>query len=156
MGWAKTVFQRIVDAGEADSPAGRALLEQRYRALQRQIPLLYTVALTNFLGLHLATGGTITNLYSVSTLLVILVVIRLVYWLTVRNRELPPERIIRELTRTWLYALVISVGFCAYALRLLATSEPEDHAYVILFGSLAAVGCAYGISSFASAARLPL
>ncbi|MFL6857373.1 MAG: putative bifunctional diguanylate cyclase/phosphodiesterase [Allosphingosinicella sp.] len=156
MGRGSALFKRLVGAGEAETHAGRALLEQRFKVLQRQIPLLYTVALTNFLGLHLATGGTITNLYSVSTLLVILVVIRLVYWVTVRNRELPPERIIRELTRTWLYALVISVGFCAYALRLLATSEPEDHTYVILFGSLAAVGCAYGISSFASAARLPL
>src|SRR3954471_7307289 len=156
MGWGKTVFQRVVDAGEADSPAGRALLEQRYRALQRQIPLLYTVALTNVLGLHLATGGSITNLYSVSTLLVALVVLRLIYWLKVRNRQPPPEKILRELTKTWLYALVISVGFAAYALSLLDTVPSTDHTYVILFGSLAAVGCAYGVSSFAGAARLPL
>jgi len=156
MGWGKTVFQRVVDAGEADSHAGRALLEQRYRALQRQIPLLYTVALTNMLGLHLATGGSITNPYSLSTLLVALVILRLGYWLKVRNRQLPPETILRELTKTWLYALVISVGFAVYALRLLDTVPSADHTYVILFGSLAAVGCAYGVSSYAGAARLPL
>ena len=57
MGWGMALIGRIMGAGEAESVAGRALLEQRYRALQRQIPLLYTVALTNFLGLHLATGG---------------------------------------------------------------------------------------------------
>lgn len=156
MGWARTCIGRIIDAGEAETPAGRALLEQRYRALQRQIPLLYTVALTNFLGLHVASGGSLGSLYSMSTLLVALVVLRLFHWLRVRNRVLAPEQILRELRKTWGYALVISVGFCAWALHLLAVGAADQQSQVILFGSLAAVGCAYGISSFSGAARLPL
>jgi diguanylate cyclase (GGDEF)-like protein len=156
MGLGIAIVRRLVGAGEAETHAGRALLEQRFKAMQRQIPLLYTVALTNVLGLHLATGGTITSFYSISTLLVALVVLRLVHWLKVRNRQLSPEQIVRELAKTWLYALIISVGFSAYALRLLNTVAPQDHIYVILFGSLAAVGCAYGLSSYVAAARLPL
>jgi diguanylate cyclase (GGDEF)-like protein len=156
MGWVKERWRAIVDAGEAETPAGRALLQQRYAALQRQIPLLYTVALTNVLGLAIATGGRSATFFKASGILILVVVFRLGYWLRRRNRALPPDAILRELRKTWVYALVISVGFCAYALRLLDTVGPQDHFYVILFGSLAAVGCAYGISSYAGAARLPL
>jgi diguanylate cyclase (GGDEF)-like protein len=156
MGWVKERWRTIVDAGEAESPAGRALLQQRYAALQRQIPLLYTVALTNVLGLAVATGGRSATFFKASAVLVLLVLLRLAYWLRARNRTLPPQAILRELQKTWVYALVISVGFCGYALSLLDTVGPQDHVYVILFGSLAAVGCAYGISSYGGAARLPL
>jgi len=156
MGWVKERWRTIVDAGEAETPAGRALLQQRYAALQRQIPLLYTVALTNVIGLDIATGGRSATFFKASAALVLLVLLRLAYWLRARNRVLTPERILVELHKTWAYALVISVGFCAYALILLDKAGPEDHFYVILFGSLAAVGCAYGISSYGGAARLPL
>src|SRR4051812_29043647 len=149
------MVRAAVDAGEAATPTGRALLEQRYRALQRQIPLLYTVALTNVFGLIIATQGRI-GLFHPSMLLVVVVVARLVYWLRARNRTPSPEQALRELKKTWVYALFISVGFCAWALYLLDSVGPQDHFYVILFGSLAAVGCAYGISSYDGAARLPL
>ncbi|HEX4739095.1 MAG TPA: EAL domain-containing protein [Allosphingosinicella sp.] len=156
MEWGKDWFRRLIDAGEAESRAGRALLEERYRALQRQIPLLYLVALTNFLGLELATGGRIVYLYSPSTALVALVCLRLVHWLRARSRRLAPERILIELTKTWIYALVISVGFCAWSLYLLQSVPRAYDDYVIFFGSFAAVGCAYGITAYPAAARLPL
>lgn len=156
MGRGSIGFGWLIDAGEAGSRAGRALLEERYRALQRQIPLLYLVALTNFLGLELATGGRVASFYSPSTALVGLVCLRLVYWLRVRNRRLSPEKILVELTKTWFYALVISVGFCAWSLYLLQTEPAAYDDYVMFFGSLAAVGCAYGIASYPAAARLPL
>ena len=156
MGGVKELLRRIVDAGEAETPAGRALLEQRFAALQRQIPLLYTVALTNVVGLLVATSGRTGNVMRVSWVLVAVVVLRLVYWIRARNSRPEPEKILRELRKTWVYALLISVGFCGWALYLLDTVSAEDHFDVILFGSLAAVGCAYGISSYGGAARLPL
>jgi diguanylate cyclase (GGDEF)-like protein len=156
MGWVATCFGKLIDVGEADTVAGRALVEERYRALLRQIPLLYVVALANFLGLHLATGGELDNLYSLSTLLVGLVLIRLVHWVRARNRLLAPEQILRELRKTWFYALAVSVGFCVWALTLIHGKDANHDGHVILFGTLAGVGCAYGLSSFPSAARLPL
>ena len=156
MDWGRSFFGKLIDAGEVESRAGRALLEERYRALQRQIPLLYLVALTNFLGLELATGGRIFSLYSPSTLLVGLVCLRLVYWLRARDRRLAPEKILVQLRRTWVYALVFSAGFCAWSLHLLQFGPGGDDDYIIFFGSFAAVGCAYGITSYPAAARLPL
>ena len=156
MGRAKFWLGALIDAGEAETPAGRALLEERYKALLRQIPLLYIVALANFLGLHLATGGEVDSLASPALLLVGLVIVRLVHWLRARHRPLEPEQILRELRKTWVYALIVSVGFSAWAVTLIEGGGPDYDGHVILFGTLAAVGCAYGLSSFPSAARLPL
>src|SRR4051795_13078116 len=103
MGWGKALFVKLTDAGEAESHAGRVLLEERYRALQRQIPLLYIVILSNLLGLALAAGGDLSAPFKVVTLLIGLVVFRLAHWLMARDRVLPPERILRELRKTWVY-----------------------------------------------------
>jgi diguanylate cyclase (GGDEF)-like protein len=155
MGRLKTCFGRLVDVGEAETLAGRSLLEERYRALQRQIPLLYTIALVNFVSLHIATNG-LTAIISPSSLLAVLVLFRLAHWLRNRNRRLPPERILRELRKTFIFALAFSISFCAWGTWLMETGANGERDYVILFGSLAAIGCAYGLSSFPSAARLPL
>jgi diguanylate cyclase (GGDEF)-like protein len=156
MWWGKTCFGKLIDVGEAQSPAGRALLDERYRALQRQIPLLYAIALANLLGLHLATGGSLGSLYDPITLLVGLILFRMAHWLKARHRRPEPEQIVRELRKTWIYGFIFSAGFCSWALYLLEKGNPEHQSLVILFGSMAAIGCAYGISSYPAAARLPL
>jgi diguanylate cyclase (GGDEF)-like protein len=155
MGLLKTCLGRLMDVGEAESLAGRSLLEERYRALQRQIPLLYLIALANFIGLHLATTG-LTSILSPSSLLAALVMVRLVYWLRTRHRTLPPERIRRELQKTFLFAFAFCVSFCVWGVYLMETGNRGQQEYVMLFGSLAAIGCAYGLSSFPTASRLPL
>src|ERR1700712_1814407 len=91
---------RLLDVGEAKTAFGRALLRERYRALQRQIPLLYAIALINFLGLHFASGEPTTALIQPVTLLALFAVVRLVYWLRLHGRVLAPERILVELKRT--------------------------------------------------------
>ncbi|HEX8062829.1 MAG TPA: EAL domain-containing protein [Allosphingosinicella sp.] len=145
---------RLFDAGEVDSVGGRILLQERYRAMQRQIPLLYVVVLTNLIGLHLSGGGDLTSPFALS--LTLLVLFRLAHWLKAREREVPPERILRELRMTLVYAVVFSLGFCFWALHLIANLDSGDENHVILFGSLAAIGCAYGVSRYPAAARVPL
>jgi diguanylate cyclase (GGDEF)-like protein len=156
MGWASGLLSSAVDVGEAETPAGRALLEERYRTLLRQIPLLYAVALANYLGLYLATGGEFETLLSPSTVLISVVCLRLVHWVRARNRPLPAARVLRELRKTWCFALLVSFGFSAYAQSLIHGGNPEYDGQVITFGTLAAIGCAYGLSSFPAAARLPV
>ena len=84
---------RLIDAGEVQSVGGRILLEERFRALQRQIPLLYVVVLTNLLGLHLSGGGDLASPFAAA--LIALVLFRLGHWLRARDRALPAERILR-------------------------------------------------------------
>ena len=109
---------RIIDAGDVDSAAGRALLEERYRALQRQIPLLYGIAVAAFLGLHIATGSDIRSATHPVNYVFGLVLLRLVHWVRTRSRTLPPEKIRRELTKTYALAALISLFLSYWGLRL--------------------------------------
>ncbi|HLL31214.1 MAG TPA: EAL domain-containing protein [Allosphingosinicella sp.] len=154
MGWGLEKLSRLIDAGEVETVGGRILLEERFRALQRQIPLLYVVVLTNLLGLHLSGGGDLASPFA--AVLVGLVLFRLAHWLRVRKRAVPAERVLRELRKTWVYAVIFSLGFCGWALHQIGTSDPREENYVILFSSLAAIGCAYGVSRYPAAARVPL
>jgi diguanylate cyclase (GGDEF)-like protein len=156
MPWTALRPDGISGVGRLDRCAANALLEERYRALQRQLPLLYVIALANFFGLYLGTGGKLGSFSSPGILLVGLIVVRLVHWKRIRRQEVPPERVVRELKTSWFFTLIFSAGFSAWGLYLLSVSTGDYDHHVVLFGSLAAVGCAYGLSSFPAAARLPL
>src|SRR3954462_8045250 len=149
-------MSRLLDAGEARTAFGRALLRERYRALQRQIPLLYAIALVNFLGLHFASGRPTNALVQPVTLLAMFALVRLIYWMRLRGRALAPERILVELKRTLFLAALLSVAFGYSAISLYGELPGDQRELVILFASMAAVGCAYGLTSFPAAARLPL
>ncbi len=148
---------RLFDAGEARTAFGRALLFERYRALQRQIPLLYAIVLVNFLGLHFASGEPTVALFQPITLLVLFVILRLVHWVRMRGRTLAPERILVELKRTLVLAALLSAAFGYSAIAVYGGAPGEQQQQlVILFAAMAAVGCAFGLASFPAAARLPL
>lgn len=147
---------RVLDIGEAETEFGRTLLRVRYSALQRQIPLLYLIALANFVGLRLVVdAGEFNRLAHPVNLVVVFVLLRLGHWVRTRARTLAPERVLVELFKTYLFAAAFSGLFCYWAIRLFSLGEAQQN-YVVLFASLAAIGCAYGLSSFPSAARLPL
>src|ERR1044072_6202979 len=147
---------RLFDRGEDKTAFGRALLNERYRAVQRQIPLLYAIALANFIGLYVAGGAEPASLVHPTTPLIGFVVVRLVHWVRTRGRALPPAQILAELRRTLVLAGLLSIGFGYAAISIYGQSDPPQQELVILFASLAAIGCAYGLTSFPAAARLPL
>lgn len=149
-------FGWLLDVGEVKSRAGRSLLQERYRVLQRQMPLLYCIILANFLGLHVATAGQLLAVMHPATAVGALIVLRLVHWVRHRKRQVAPERIQRELRRTFFFALLFSACFSIWALVLFEAEVKGDQSYIIFFSSMAAVGSAFGLSSFPSAARVPL
>jgi diguanylate cyclase (GGDEF)-like protein len=149
-------LRRLVDAGEVETVSGRILLEERFRALQRQVPLLYIVIFSNMIGLYLASGGRFDSVFDFPLIVGALIVMRVAHWLKVRNRVLEPERILTELRKMLVFSVVFSLAFCAWSFRLMATRPSTDHDFIILFASLAAIGCAYGVSRYPAAARTPL
>lgn len=152
----RALRRRIIDVEEAGTEAGRALIQERYAALQRQIPWLYGIILANVLGLHLATRGELDPFRHPANLLVVAAVLRLGYWMKTRSSIFSIERIQRELTITFIMAGLFSFFFCLWANLLYTNGDATQQNYVILFSSLAAIGCAYGLSSFPAAGRLPL
>jgi len=146
-------FDRLADTNNTHSPAGQALLEERYRALQRQTPLLYLVIVTIFLGMHIVSSGLVSNYRSPVWLLAGLVVLRMTSWLRSRNRTRPYDQVY-EFRKAFAFTLLLSLLLSGWVLYLL--SQGGEHYYpVVLIGSLAAVGIAYGASSYPAAARLP-
>src|SRR4051812_6111854 len=84
------------------------------------------------------------------------ILVRLIYWVRLRGRVFAPERILIELKRTLFLAGLLSVAFAWSAISLYGQLPGSERHLVILFASMAAVGCAYGLTSFPAAARLPL
>src|SRR5205085_4648272 len=95
-----TFLFRLFDVGEAKSAFGRALLQERYRALQRQVPLLHTIAIINFAGLVFASGAAAFTVAHPANLLILLLGARLIHWIRTRHLTPPPEKILKELKRT--------------------------------------------------------
>ena len=151
------VLRRLLETGETETDFGRELLRVRYRALQRQIPLVYAIALASVLGFHFAIGPDLELelLLNPINLLVLLVLARLVYWVRIRQRELEPGAIRRELQVTLALAVLFSGAGGTWAIGQLMADKPQQD-LLVLFSILAAIGCAYGMSSFPTAARMPL
>jgi diguanylate cyclase (GGDEF)-like protein len=146
---------RWIAVGDVSSSEGCDLLQERYLSLQRQVPLLYLSALCSFVGLHLATQGELLSRSTPAWVAVMMLLVRMVHWARRRSVHLTVQAIERELRITFVFAAFFSLFFSAWALYLFSDSS-TDKSFILLFGSLAAVGCAYGLSSFAKAARLPL
>src|SRR5215207_674065 len=155
MGAIARALGRVLDTGEADSAFGRELLKVRYRALQRQIPLVYCIGLANVAGLQLAMGPSMELLLHPINILVLLVLVRLAYWVRIRHREMPLDRIEAELRKTLLLAILFSAAGGIWAVDQLIDGTAQSDV-LVLFTSLAALGCGYGLSSFPTAARMPL
>src|SRR5688572_33201705 len=111
MGWGLERLRGLIDAGEVETVGGRILLEERFRALQRQVPLLYIVIFSNMVGLYLASGGRLDSPLDFPLLVGALMVMRVAHWLRVRNRILPPERILHELRKMLAFSAVFSLAF---------------------------------------------
>ena len=79
MGRALSKLRRLVDAGEVETVGGRILLEERFRALQRQVPLLYIVIFSNMVGLYLASGGRFDSVFDFPLLVGALIVMRVTW-----------------------------------------------------------------------------
>lgn len=154
MSW-RAIADWLTNVGECQSTAGQALVAERFSAYQRQIPLIYTVAVTNLLGMYVATGGTVDNLLHPIPLLVCFVVVRLIQLRRLRHRKLKPREVVAELRKSWWLALLISGAFGIWTLHHLS-SQASDQTIIVLFASLAAIGCSYAMASLPAAARLPL
>lgn len=126
-----------------------------FDTLLKQVPLLYLVALSTFSGLYITAGGELEAWANPVVGLAVLVLVRLLHWLRLRRRSLTVAEKRRTIRHTIILALLISAGFSAWVQHLL-TTQPDLALAVAIFGGLAAIGCAYGLSGIPIAAAFPL
>lgn len=149
-------WNRFTVAGEIATDEGRVLLRTRYAALKRQIPFIYAISLVNLVGFHFATSREWRSSIWPGGLLVAFMLARLLYWLRREPRDWPPEAILARMRPMPFIAAMLSLAFGIWALIVFENGRPAELNYAILFGSLTAMGCAYGLASFPNVARMPL
>ena len=134
----------------------QSLAEERFRALGRQVPWLYAILLVNLVGVNLSYVGQGQDLFNTGNAAAVLLIARMVYWVRIRRR-LPPLSAIRgELRRTFLICMMFCVCYSWWSLTRYQHSTGDARIPIVLFTSLAAIGCSFGLSAFPAAARLPL
>lgn len=144
------------NAAAASSAICDDVLMERFKALKRQIPLLFAIAFANLAGFVFITptygGWTMTC----ASCAVCLLLYRAHCWHHLSVDRLTPAEIQGELRRNLRSAQILSLFFVAWGLVILTIGEREQQQYVILFASLAAVGSSVALASAPESARQPL
>ena len=143
------------DVGEIETPSGRAIVEERYSALRRQIPIIYLLAVVNLCGLELATAGKLSPGLNFPTALCAFAVARIAQWFRTRT-DVTHEAMLHRLRQTRWIAAALSLVILGWCLHLAEGGGSAVRMPVMLFGGFTAIGAAYGLSSVPSAARILL
>lgn len=151
----RRLVRRSLGAGEVETPTGRALVEERYAALRRQIPIIYLLVAVNLFGLQVAAGGRLEFGLNVPSAIAICALVRIIQWLR-PHEEVSHRVMLLRMRQTILLAMAICGFVFLWCFLLMRSEDAEANMAVILFGALTAIGAAYGLSPLPAAARVPL
>nr|NUR37126.1 EAL domain-containing protein [Sphingomonas sp.] len=142
---------------DLSSASGRALVEERYWSLRRQVPIIYLLGLVNLSAMEIAAGRSLKVGLNLPTFILLCALIRLRDWFGAENARKPThEMMVKRLTQTVFFAAAVCLAVCARCLYLLQVGDTASHMAVILFGGLTAIGVAYGLTALPAAGRIPL
>jgi len=150
-------MQRYVEA-DLGSASGRALVEERYWSLRRQVPIVYLLGFVNVCALEVATSDGLSVGLNLPTFVGTCGLIRLGQWFG-RDRGTPShEQMIRRMRQTVWFAAAVCLAVCGRCLYLMNvdSGDAASQMAVMLFGGLTAIGVAYGLTALPAAGRIPL
>ena len=148
------LMQRFV-ASDLTTPAGRALVEERYWSLRRQVPIVYLLGFVNLGGMELATGGRLAPGLNLPSFIVLCAMIRIVNWFA-GGKKPSHEAMLMRMRQTVWFAAAVCLAVCVRCLYLLGIGDTSSHMAVMLFGGLTAIGVSYGLTALPAAGRIPL
>jgi diguanylate cyclase (GGDEF)-like protein len=140
---------------DLSSSTGRALIEERYRSLRQQVPIIYLLGLVNLSAMELAATGRLVPGANLPTLILGCGLIRLCQWFG-HGRDVGHGTMVARMAQTVLFATLVCVAVCVRCLYLLQVGDSASHMAVMLFGGLTAIGVAYGLTALPPAGRIPL
>ena len=142
---------------DLSSASGRALIEERYWSLRRQVPIIYLLGLVNLSAMEVAANRPLSIGLNLPTFILACGLIRLVNWFGKGSgKKASHEDMVRRMTQTVFFAAAVCLAVCARCLYLLEVGDSTSNMAVILFGGLTAIGVAYGLTALPAAARIPL
>lgn len=140
---------------DLSTPASRAVVEERYWSLRRQVPIVYLLGLVNLSAMELATRGTLAVGTNLPTFIAGCGLFRLVQWFG-PGKDVSHETMVKRMLQTVWFAAAVCAAVCARCLYLLQIGDTASHMAVMLFGGLTAIGVAYGLTALPVAGRIPL
>lgn len=140
---------------EIDTPTGRAIVEERYATLRRQIPVIYLLALVNLAGLEIASGESLSIGLNLHTLIAACAVFRIAQW-RIATKAIDHATMLRRMNQTGALTVAICLIVGVRCIYMLQVAHTESSIAVMLFGGFTAIGAAYGLSCHPVASRLPL
>ncbi len=144
----------VTGSNDITTATGRAILEERYRSLRRQVPIVYLLAAVNVTGMELATGGHVAPGLNLPTFILLCGLLQVGQWFGVG--AVSYETMLKRVEQTGWVAPVVCLLVCLRCLQLLQSGTPATHMAVLLFGGLTAIGVAYGLTALPLAGRIPL
>jgi diguanylate cyclase (GGDEF)-like protein len=148
-------LRQHLTVGEIDTAMGRALVEERFAALRRQVPIIYVLAATNILALQIITKGSISVGLEWMSILLICAIVRSWQWL--RSSHISDHALmISRIRQTCAFAALLCVSLAWWCYYLLGTAPSGTHMAIFLLGGFTAVGVAFGLSAVPLAAYMPL
>lgn len=132
------------------------LLLAQYRALQRQVPLLYVLLMVNAAAVSYTHYDSTPRSLTVALLLPLIVIctIRLTVWLRRRGTETTAEEATRQLRKTIVLAGILASAHIAWSLALDSYGGPIERGHVALFIAITVIGCIFCLMNLPQAALL--
>jgi diguanylate cyclase (GGDEF)-like protein len=142
---------------ELTTISGRALVEERYWSLRRQVPVVYLLGLVNLSAMELAATGRLSPGINLPTFVAACGLIRIWHWFgSGSGTDATHKIMVGRLQQTVWFAGAVCLAVCARCLYLLQVGDATSHMAVMLFGGLTAIGVAYGLTALPAAGRIPL
>jgi diguanylate cyclase (GGDEF)-like protein len=151
-------LRELFYVGNTQTPVGRALLIEQFRILTSQIPVLYGVLLVDSASIAFVLPDTLPwwFRYGVPGALMVISLIRMIYWIKLRHVVPNAEEALKHLNKTRILSSALNVAFSVWTLTLFNSVEGDTRAPLALLVFMGSVGSAYCLGSFPSAARLTL
>lgn len=150
----RELIRRFLEVDLATA-SGRAIAEERYTSLRRQVPIVYLLGFVNLAGMEMAAVGSLTPGFNLPTFIVFCGLVRLLQWYGA-SRKPTHDEMVRRMAQTVLFAAIVCIAVCARCVHLLMTGDTASHMAVMLFGGLTAIGVSYGLTALPAAGRIPL
>jgi diguanylate cyclase (GGDEF)-like protein len=149
------VLMNSLVGADLSTASGRAVVEERYWSLRRQVPVVYLLGFINLSAMELAASRHLAIGINLPTFIAGCGLIRMIQWF-VRGRVISHEEMAARMRQTVWFAGAICLAVCARSLYLFQTGDAASHMAVLLFGGLTAIGVAYGLTALPAAGRIPL
>ncbi len=141
---------------KSDPPDSPELTLAQWRALSRQIPLLYSMLLANTLIVaitHLSVAPVMLTVY-VPVALTVLCVLRVAMWWGARGKTVSPEKASRDLRNMIWAGAILSIGFTAWSLSLFPYGDPYLQSQIGFYMSITSIGCMFCLMHVRTAAMV--